>query len=171
MAQIEDSTWYNYKTTTADGKEDVQQHRSKKQFEEAQADAAKVGSVIEVLMGQTFRITSAETIEEFLRLVPNPAVALSHANYGLKLAQQNFKRDWMKDATNVEQEGAIDCLSQPDVQEEREKRVADPMVAARKTMRNLWAKFNPGAPAPTDDEINAVLAQFTATSVAGAAGA
>jgi hypothetical protein len=160
----EQQTFYNLRITSADGKVDSREYKSEKQATEMKADAAKVNSVVEELKAQTFLISTADSIDEILQIVPNPEVALSFFNYGLTLAQHNVKRDLMTDAEWQPVEGAYDLLA--DVQEPREKRVADPLSASRRSLKALWAKFHPGAEAPTDDEINAVLAQFAAVGQA-----
>ena len=154
----EQQTFYNYKVTNPDGKEEVREYKSEKQFQEAEADAKKAGASIEVLKAQTFTISTADSIDEILQVTPNAEVALSYYNYGLTLAQHNVKRDLMTDPDWQPVEGAYDLLA--DVQQPKEKRVADPLSSARRSLKALWSKLNPGAEPPTEDEINAVLAQF-----------
>ena len=158
MAKTEQATFYNFRTTTADGKVDTQEYRSEKQYNNAVEEAKKNGSTIEVLKAQTFEISSAESMDEILQLVPNEEVALSYFNYGLTLAQHNVKRDLMQDVDWPAQEGIYPLIN--DVQLPKEKRVADPLNASRKALRALWEKMNPGSAVPTDEEINAVLQGF-----------
>lgn len=169
MAKQEQQTFYNLRITSADGKIDLQEYKSEKQAAEIKAEAAKVNSVVEDLKVQTFLITTAESVDEILAVTPNAEVALGYYNYGLTLAQHNVKRDLMRDAEWTPIEGAYDLVA--DVQEAREKRVADPLSASRRALKAFWAKMNPGADVPTDDEINGVLAQFAgaaqSTEVAG----
>jgi len=164
MAKQEQQTFYNYKTTTVDGQSQVVEYKSEKQFEEAKQEAATKGSTIDVVKRQTFSFTTADSLDEILQLVPNETVALGYFNYGLSLAQHNVKRELMKDAEWPEQDGVYDLL--PEVQDEKEKRVADPLNASRKALKALWAKTHPGQDVPTDDEINAVLASFAQTATA-----
>jgi len=156
--QKDNQTFFNLKTTTADGKVDVAEYKSEKQAAELKAEAAKVGTVVEEIKAQTFAVTTATSLDEISQLVPNPDVALGYFNYGLTLAQHNVKRDLMRDAEWAPVEGVYDLLA--DVQEPKEKRVADPLSASRRALKALWSKMHPGAEAPTDDEINAVLASF-----------
>jgi hypothetical protein len=156
--KTEQQTFYNLQTTTADGKVDVQEYKSEKQYTEIKEAAAKVGSQVDVLKAQTFTLSQAESVDEILSVVPNANVALGYFNYGLTLAQHNVKRDLMRDVEWQPIEGSYDLLA--DVQEEKEKRVPDPLSASRRSLKALWAKLHPGAEAPTDDEINAVLASF-----------
>lgn len=158
MPKQENQTFYNYKVTNADGTTDVRDYKSEKQFNEAQEDAKKTGASIEVLKAQTFVITTADSLAEIAQVVPNEEVALEYFNYGLTLAQHNVKRDLMRDVDWAPVEGNYDLLK--DVQEPKEKRVADPMSAARRALKATWAKLNPGTEPPTDEEINAVLMQF-----------
>jgi hypothetical protein len=88
---------------------------------------------------------------------------LSYYNYGLTLAQHNVKRDLMKDSDWQPTEGTYDLIA--DVQEPREKRVADPLSASRRSLKALWAKLHPGQEPPTDEEINTVLASFAGAGV------
>jgi hypothetical protein len=164
MAKQEQQTFYNLRTTTADGRVDTQEYKSEKQKQEMEAEAGKVNSTIEVLKAQTFVVTTAESVDEILSVTPNPDVALGFYNYGLTLAQHNVKRELMKDAEWEPVEGAYDLIA--DVQEPREKRVADPLSASRRSLKALWAKMHPGAEPPTDDEINAVLASFAGAAQA-----
>jgi hypothetical protein len=166
MAQ-EQQTFYNYRVTTADNQVSIREFSSEKQFKEAQADAAKVSSTLEVLKAQTFLITTADSIDAILEVCPDPAVATAHFNYGFTLAQHNVKRDLMKDAEWQPVEGAYDLAK--DVQTPKEKRVADPLSASRRSLKALWAQMHPGAEPPTDDEINAVLASFAGAPAAVAA--
>lgn len=159
MAKQEQATFYNVAITSADGKVDNREYKSEKQFNEITAEAGKVGSTVVATKQQTFLITQAESVDEILSITPNPEVALSYYNYGLSLAQHNVKRDLMTDAEWQPVDGAYDLLA--DVQEPREKRVPDPLSASRRSLKALWAKMNPGAEPPTDDEINAVLASFS----------
>jgi len=151
-------TFYNYKVTNPDGKEEVREYKSEKQYNEALEDAKKAGATIEVLKAQTFDVSTADSIDEILQVTPNAEVALSYYNYGLTLAQHNVKRDLMTDSEWQPIEGNYDLLA--DVQQPKEKRVADPLSSARRSLKALWSKLNPGAEPPTEDEINAVLAQF-----------
>lgn len=160
MPKVENQTYVNIKITTADGQTQEKQYVSEKQLEEAQKQAKADGSQLEITKQQTFAITTAESLDEATTLVPNQAVALGYFNYGLTLAQHNFKRDFMRDADQAEQEGVVDCVSQPDVQEEKERRAADPRTKARSSIRKMWMELHPGESAPTDDEINAVLDGF-----------
>ena len=152
------ATFYNVTVTTADGKVDKREYISEKQFNTLQADAAKVGSSVVVDKAQTFAISTAENVDEILRVTPNADVALSYYNYGLTLAQHNVKRDLMTDADWASVDGVYDLLA--DVQEPKEKRVPDPLSASRRSLKALWTKLHPGAEPPTDEEINAVLASF-----------
>jgi hypothetical protein len=158
IVKQEQQSFFNLRTTTADGKIDTQEYKSEKQKTEIEQDAAKVGSTVEVLKAQTFVVSTAESVDEILVVTPNPDVALGYYNYGLTLAQHNIKRELMKDAEWETVEGAYDLLK--DVQQPREKRVADPLSASRRSLKALWAQMHPGAEPPTDDEINAVLASF-----------
>ena len=162
MAKTEQRTFYNLKVTTADGQSQVREYVSEKQYADIKADAAKVNSTVEELKAQTFVITTAESIDEILQVTPNSEVALSYYNYGLTLAQHNVKRDLMKDDEWQPIEGAYDLVA--DVQEPKERRVPDPASSARRALKAMWAKMHPGAEPPTDDEINAVLAQFAGAS-------
>jgi phage gp29-like protein len=164
MPKQEQQTFFNLKITSADGKTDVQEYKSEKQVAELKAEAAKVNSQVEETKAQTFIVTQAESLDEISVLVPNPDVALGYFNYGLTLAQHNVKRDLMRDAEWSPIEGAYDLLA--DVQEPKEKRVADPLSASRRALKALWSKLHPGAEAPTDEEINAVLASFAGAGVA-----
>ena len=154
----EQQTFYNLRVTTADGQTSTREYVSEKQAGEIKADAAKVNSTVEELKSQTFLISTAESVDEILSVTPNPEVAVGYYNYGLTLAQHNVKRDLMKDTDWQPIEGVYALLA--DVQEPREKRVADPLSTSRRSLKALWAKMHPGSVPPTDDEINAVLAQF-----------
>jgi len=160
--QRENATYYNITVTTADGKVDKREFISEKQYNEAQTDAAKVQSTVTVDKVQTFAISQAESVDEILTVTPNTEVALSYYNYGLSLAQHNVKRDLMKDSDWPAQEGVYDLLA--DVQQPKEKRVADPLSSSRRALKALYAKMHPGQEPPTDDEINAVLASFAGAS-------
>lgn len=162
--QKEQQSFFNLKITTADGQSSVAEYKSEKQAAEIKKDEAAKGSQVEELKAQTFIVTTAESLDEIAQVVPNPEVALSYFNYGLTLAQHNVKRELMKDAEWQPVEGAYDLLA--DVQEPREKRVADPLGQARRSLRALWAKMHPGTEVPTDDEINAVLAGFAGAAQA-----
>ena len=122
------------------------------------AEGAKVSSIVEDTKAQTFVVTTAESLDEILQVVPNDEVALNYFNYGLSLAQHNVKRELMKDEEWQPVEGVYDLL--PDVQLPKERRVADPLATARRSLRAMWVKNHPGSEPPTDDAINAVLAQF-----------
>lgn len=159
----EQQTFFNLRITTADGKVDTQEYKSQKQTEEIKAEAAKVGSTVEELKAQTFIVSTADSVDEILTVTPNANVALNYYNYGLTLAQHNVKRELMKDIDWQPVEGAYDLLA--DVQDEREKRVPDPLSASRRSLKALWAKLHPGAEPPTDDEINSVLASFAGQAV------
>lgn len=167
MPQIDNQTFFNLRVTSADGKVDSLEYKSEKQAAEIKADAAKVGSTVEETKAQTFAVTTATSLDEISSLVPNAEVALGYFNYGLTLAQHNVKRDLMRDAEWEPVEGVYDLLK--DVQEPKEKRVADPLSASRRALKALYAKMHPGAEPPTDDEINAVLAGFAGDSAAVAA--
>lgn len=159
----EQQTFYNLRITTADGKVDTQEYKSEKQTSEIKDEAAKVGSTVEEVKAQTFTVSTADSIDEILQIVPNANVALNYFNYGLTLAQHNVKRELMKDAEWQPVEGSYDLLA--DVQNEKEKRVSDPLSASRRSLKALWSKLHPGAEPPTDDEINAVLASFAGQAV------
>jgi len=154
----EQQTFYNLRITSADGKVDIAEYKSEKQTEEIKAEAAKKSSTVEELKRQTFIVSRADSVDEILTVTPNPDVALSYYNYGLTLAQHNVKRDLMTDNDWQPVEGAYDLLA--DVQLPKEKRVADPLSSARRSMRAFWTKNHPGAEPPTDAEIDAVLLQF-----------
>lgn len=154
----EQQSFFNLRVTTTDGQVSTQEYKSEKQVAEIKADAAKVGSTVEELKAQTFIVSTADSVDEILTVTPNADVALGYYNYGLTLAQHNIKRELMKDAEWEPVEGAYDLLK--DVQQPREKRVADPLSASRRSLKALWAQMHPGAEPPTDDEINAVLASF-----------
>jgi hypothetical protein len=156
--KTDQQTFYNLSITSADGKVDTREYKSEKQTTEIKAEAAKLGSTVVDTKVQTFTISQAESVDEILTLVPNPDVALSMFNYGLSLAQHNVKRELMTDAEWAPVEGSYDLLA--DVQVAKEKRVSDPLSASRRSLKALWEKMHPGAEVPTDDEINAILAQF-----------
>jgi len=160
--QKEQVTFVNYTSTKPDGTSEPFQYVSEKQLEAAQKEAAAAPDAdrptITVTKQQTFAVTRADSIDEILQVVPNADVALDYFNYGFTLAQHNVKRELMKDADWPGVDGVYDLVN--DVQTPKEKRVADPLAASRRNLKALFAKFNPGAPEPTDDEINAVLAQF-----------
>jgi hypothetical protein len=151
-------TFHNFTVTTADGKVDKKEYVNDKKLKEAQDEALKVGSTLDVTRSQTFIVTEADTWDEAAALVPLEAVRLEMFNYGLTLAQHNEKRNLMTDDTWEGYDGAYDLIN--DVQAEKTKRVADPTSAARKSIKAMWAKFNPGSPEPSDEEINLVLKQF-----------
>lgn len=163
----EQQTFYNLRITSADGKVDTAEYKSEKQAAEIKAEAAKVGSTVDEVKVQTFTLSIADSVDEILQVVPNPDVALSYFNYGLTLAQHNVKRELMKDADWEPVDGSYDLLK--DVQTPKEKRVADPLSAARRGLKALWATTHPGAEPPTDDEINAVLASFAGVAQSMAA--
>lgn len=165
--KVENQTFYNLRITSADGKVDTAEYKSEKQAAELKAEAAKVGSTVEELKAQTFGVTTAESIDEILTVVPNADVALSYFNYGLTLAQHNVKRELMKDIDWQPIDGVYPLIN--DVQQPKEKRVADPLSASRRALRAVWAQFHPDAEPPTDDEINAVLASFAGGAVAQSA--
>ncbi|HTS07494.1 MAG TPA: hypothetical protein VMP68_18080 [Candidatus Eisenbacteria bacterium] len=158
MPTKDNQTFYNLRFTTADGQISTKEYVSEKQAAELKAEATKVGTTCEETKAQTFAVTSASSFDEILQVTPNQDVALGYYNYGLTLAQHNVKRELMKDSDWAPVEGVYDLLA--DVQEPREKRVADPLSASRRALKALWSKMHPGADAPTDDEINAVLASF-----------
>jgi hypothetical protein len=162
--QREQQTFFNLRLTTADNKTEVAEYKSEKQATDIKAEAAKVGTTVEDLKVQTFIVSRADSVDEILSVTPNTDVALSYYNYGLTLAQHNVKRALMTDPDWPAQEGAYDLLA--DVQEPKEKRVADPLSASRKALKALWQREHPGAEPPTDDEINAVLAQFAGATQA-----
>lgn len=162
MAKKEQQTFFNIRVTTADGQVSTKEYVSEKQLADIKAEAAKVNSVVEETKAQTFAVTTAESIDEVLSVTPNPEVALSYYNYGLSLAQHNIKRDLMKDEDWEPTDGVYDLIQ--DVQEPKEKRVADPLSAARRALKALWAKQHPGAAVPSDEEINSVLAGFATAS-------
>jgi hypothetical protein len=162
-------TFYNYKVTGADGKEEVREYKSEKQYNEAVEDAKKAGAAIEVLKAQTFDVSTADSIDEILTVTPNAEVALNYYNYGLTLAQHNVKRELMTDNDWQPIEGNYDLLA--DVQQPKEKRVADPLSSARRSLMALWTKLNPGTEPPSEDEINAVLAQFSGAGAQNTQGA
>lgn len=160
----EQQTYYNLRVTTADGQVSDREYVSEKQAAEIKAAASKVNSVVEELKVQTFLITTSDSVDEILSVVPNPDVANSYFNYGFTLAQHNVKRDLMKDPEWTPIEGAYDLAA--DCQLPKEKRVADPLSASRRSLKALWAQMHPGAEAPTDEEINAVLASFAGVAAA-----
>lgn len=154
----EQQTFYNLRITSADGKIDTAEYKSEKQANELKAEAAKQGSQVEELKAQTFTVSRADSVDEILSVTPNADVALSYYNYGLTLAQHGIKRDLMTDPDWQPVDGSYDLLA--DVQQPKEKRVADPLSAGRRSLRAFWAKNHPGAEPPTDAEIDAVLLQF-----------
>ena len=158
MPQADQQTYVNYTVTAQDGSQTSVKYKSEKQLEDARAEASKSGATIEVTKQQTFELTTASSIDEILSVVPNEKVALSYFNYGLALAQHNVKRELMSDDDWQPVDGAYSLIN--DVQTEKEKRVADPTTAAKRSLKALFAKMNPGAPEPTDAEIATVLAQF-----------
>jgi len=161
--QKENQTFFNVVFTTADGKTDPRPYISEAQYKKLSADNTAAGGTEQINKQQTFVITHSDNINEALELTPNEEVANSYYDYGLTLAQHNVKRDLMTDPDWTPIEGAYDLLS--DVQQPKEKRVADPSSAARRGLKALWAKFHPGAEPPTDSEINAVLANFAGQPV------
>ncbi len=165
--KVDQQTFHNLKITTADGKTDVQEYKSEKQATELQAEAAKLGSAVEITKSQTFGVSTADSIDEMLTIVPNAEVALDFFNYGLTLAQHNVKRELMKDAEWPGVEGVYDLLA--DVQQPKEKRVADPLASSRRALKSLWSKLHPGEPEPDEAAINAVLAQFAGVATETAA--
>lgn len=162
----EQQTFYNYTITYPDGKVDTETYKSEKQFQEAQNDAKKVNAVIDVTRAQTFEVTTADSLDEIKTLTPNEEVALGYYNYGLTLAQHGAKRDYMRDPNWQAIEGVYDLLA--DVQQPKERRTADPLTKSRNSLKALWASTNPGVPLPSDEEINAVLAQFAGASAVSA---
>lgn len=165
MPKIEQVTKFNVAVVdTGSGNTEQIPYLSEAQVADLKAEAAKQNKTVSETKAQTFAITQAESVDDILQCVPNVEVAVSYFNYGYKLNQQNVMRDLMKDPDWAGVEGVYD-LNQ-DVQQPKEKRVADPLAASRRSLKALFAKLNPGAPEPTDDEINAVLAQFTGAAAA-----
>lgn len=158
----DNQTFFNLKFTAGDGQISSKEYVSEKQCAELKAEAAKIGTTVEETKSQTFTVTSAESFDEILTTTPNVDVALSYYNYGLTLAQHNVKRELMKDADWTPVDGAYDLLA--DVQEPKEKRVADPLSASRRALIALYTKMHPGAEPPTKEEIDAVLASFAGAS-------
>lgn len=157
-------TFFNYTITHPDGKVETELYKSENQYNEASTEAKKVGAVLDVTKRQTFDLTYVEALADIPVATPNEEVAVGYYNYGVALAQQNARRDYMRDATWQEVEGAYPLIG--DVQEPRERKAADPMTKSRNSLKALWAKMNPGTPLPTDDEINAVLSQFAGAGAA-----
>lgn len=159
MPKVENETKFNASVVDPQGNTEVVKYISEKQLAELKTDSAKTSKTVTETKAQTFAITQAESVDDILQCVPNADVALSYFNYGYKLSQQNVMRDLMRDDEWQGVEGVYD-LNQ-DVQQPKEKRVADPLAASRRSLKALFSKLNPGAAEPTDEEINAVLAQFT----------
>jgi alpha-glucuronidase len=158
MPKQEQVTKFNAVVTDAQGNTEAKPYLSEAQLADLKTESAKDSKTVNETKAQTYAITQAESIDDILQCVPDADVALSYFNYGYKLNQQNVMRDLMKDADWQGVEGVYD-LNQ-DVQQAKEKRVADPLSSSRRSLKALFAKLNPGAPEPTDEEINAVLAQF-----------
>jgi len=164
MPKVDNETKFNIAIVDGEGKTEVVKYISEKQLAETKADAAKENKQVSETKAQTFAITQAESLDDILQCVANEEVALSYFNYGYKLSQQNVMRDLMRDDEWAGVEGVYD-LNQ-DVQQPKEKRVSDPLSASRRSLKALFAKLNPGQPEPTDEEINAVLAQFAGAAQA-----
>ena len=166
MPKIEQVTKFNVTVTDSEGNTQPKEYLSESQLADLKAEAAKEQKTVTETKAQTFAITQAESIDDILQCVPNTDVALSYFNYGYKLQQQNVQRELMKDPEWQGVEGVYDLNA--DVQSPKEKRVADPLAQSRRSLKALFAKLNPGAPEPTDEEINAVLAQFTGAAAQAA---
>lgn len=172
----ERETFYNLKVTYPDGTINTKDfvYKSEKQYKDIVESEGGKQAVVEILKGQSFIITTAENKQDFEQLVPNETVQLNYSNYGFKLAQQNFRGRYMRDEDQPAVEGDIDLASQPEVQEERVPRVKDPMAPMRRELKNAFAKEHPGAPMPSDEQINTMLEsifknQFSAIASALAA--
>ena len=166
MPKVENETKFNVAVTDPSGNTEVIKYISEKQLAELKAETAKEQKTVTETKAQTFAITQAESVDDILICVPNTDVALSYFNYGYKLQQQNVMRELMRDDEWQGVEGVYDLNA--DVQSPKEKRVADPLAQSRRSLKALFAKLNPGAPEPTDEEINAVLAQFTGAATQAA---
>ena len=164
--KTEQQTFYNVTFTTADGKADSRPYISEAQYQKLSKENSEAGGTETVNKQQTFEITHSDNINEALEITPNEEVANAYYDYGLTLAQHNIKRELMTDPDWAPVDGVYALIN--DVQQPKEKRVADPLSASRKSLKALWSKLHPGAEPPTDDEINAVLASFAGAATQAA---
>lgn len=161
MPKFENETKFNIVITSADGSTtEPIKYISEKQLADYKTEAAKDQKTVTETKAQTFKITQAESVDDILQCVPNAEVALSYFNYGYKLQQQNVMRELMRDDEWNGVEGVYDLNA--DVQTPKERRVADPQAATKRSLRATLVKM--GLPEPTDEELNmalaAMLAQF-----------
>jgi hypothetical protein len=167
MPQTEQSTYFNYKITDAQGVEKIERYNTEKQYEKDKLEAAKIGSTIEVLKQQTFIVTLPESDEDFKQLVRNDEARLDMSRYGCSVAQTNIRRTLMNDDTWDEQEGAYDLIN--DVQEPKQGRVADPASKTKRNLIALFKKLNPAAPEPSADDVEKALELMLQSMAAAAA--
>lgn len=155
MATKKQETWFNFTVTTADGKVERVTYKNEKQYKEAIAEADKIGSVITDVVDQLFLLTQLENEQEFPTIMPDEERRLERENYALALAQQNERRDIMRDPNFVPSTDAIDLINLPAVQEAPSGRRAptDP----RKQVKSTWSKVHGSDSAPTEAEITEIL--------------
>jgi hypothetical protein len=147
-------TWFNFTVTSADGKTERVTYKNEKQYKEAVAEADKIGAVITDVVDQLFILTTCENMSEFPVLLPDEERQLERVNYSLSLAQQNERRDTMRDPNFVPQTEAIDLINLPAVQNAPTGRApADP----RKQLKSTWSKVHGTGSAPTEAEITEIL--------------
>lgn len=152
MAKTERETFYNLAIADAEGNVTTSDYVSEGKKETIEKELGDKGT-LEVTKVQSFIITEAESLDEAATLFPQRA--LEFLNYGARLAQQNVRRDLMRDEDWAGIEGDFDLL--PEVQEPKERKKASP----RDKVINLLSKLAKEAGKDVDrSAIEAMLAQF-----------
>lgn len=161
MAKTENETRYNLTIMDENGQETTKSNAVESVKEKAEATAKEKGGVVQIDRVKTFTITEAESLEEAATLFP--LRALEFLNYGARLAQHNLKQDLMEDPDWAEAstEGAFDLL--PHIQTPKERKKMSDHDKAINALLKVARAANPNV---TAEQIEAVLAQFTAPTAA-----
>lgn len=161
MAKTENETRYNLTIMDENGQETTKSNAVESVKEKAEATAKEKGGAVQIDRVKTFTITEAESLEEAAQLFPQRA--LEFLNYGARLAQHNLKQDLMEDPDWAEAsvEGAFDLL--PHIQTPKERKKMSDHDKAINALLKVARAANPNV---TAEQIEAVLAQFTAPTAA-----
>lgn len=167
MPKRDTETFFNLRVTAADGK--VTDHLYKSQHEATRLEQSTLKEMgqMDVTRGQSFTVTTAESLADISNVIRDPVIALYMFNYGAKLYQQTLRSRHMKDPKWEGVNGDCDLIQElQEIKAEQKVRTIrskpDELAGPRRELRKMFAKKYPNASLPTDDQINKLLNEILA---------
>lgn len=168
----ESETFFNVRETKTDGTVNDYLYKTSKEAARLEREVIEGKGQFDVIRGQAFVVTTAESLADISNIIPDPVVALEVCNYGIKLYQQTLRSRHMKDPDWEGVSGECDLiqeLQQIKAKIGRVRTKTDEFSAPRRAIKRMFARKHPEAEMPSDERIDALLKEIFEKQAPGVA--